>query len=143
MFGPANLNAQSTNLELGSKYALLPFLVWLTTFTRVRGWDEKNLYFYEPLDLFLTIHSDPKVSSVHFDLVGALASAASFSVTDAPTTHVYSQLPGSNVMTGANRVHSFMASPLPAAFPSPDWPPVHTVPPPPRPRRQWLWGSPT
>ena len=82
-----------------------------------RAWSEEPaLYFYEPLATPRTVYTTSEVSSIHFDLVGALAIAAGFSVTDAATIQLYSQLTDPGVITGA-RVYAFQATSWPAAPP--------------------------
>lgn len=87
-----------------------------------QAWDEeKELYFYEPWLTSGTLYTGTEVSSVHFDLVGALALAAGFSVTDAATIQIYSQLTDAGIITGS-QVYS------PAAWTSfPVAPPITTV----------------
>lgn len=87
----------------------------LLTLSRVRAYDEeKELYFYDPYAPPRAVYSDTEVSSIHFDLAGALAIAAGFSVTDAATIQLHSQLVDSGLITG-NQVYSFTATSLPSA----------------------------
>lgn len=94
--------------------------LWQTCI-QARAWSEEpELYFYEPLATPRTVYTTNEVSSIHFDLVGALAIAAGFSVTDAATIQIYSQLTDPGVMTGT-QVYAFQAASLPSA------PPIATV----------------
>ena len=54
-------------------------VVMLLTLSQVQAWDEeKDLHFYDPFVLPRAVYSDTEVSSIHFDLAGALAIAAGF-----------------------------------------------------------------
>ena len=87
----------------------------LLSLSQVRAWDEETgLHFYDPYVIPRVEYSDTEVSSVHFDLVGALAVAAGFSVTDAATIQLYSQLTDSGWITGS-QVYSFTATSFPSA----------------------------
>jgi len=98
--------------------ALLTFSL-LMSVSRVSGWAEegtelKPLYYYDPLDprpIAQRATYTPGVSSIHFDLVGAFAVAAGFSVTDAATLQAYSQGTDSGKLPGANPVYVFDANP--------------------------------
>ena len=91
----------------------------LKTFSHVRAFSEegtelKPLAYFDPLDatpLASRTTYTPGVSSVHFDLVGAMAIAAGFSVTDAATIQAYSQGTDSGNLPGANPVYVFDADP--------------------------------
>ena len=91
--------------------------VMLLTLSRVQAWDEeRDLYFYDPFVLPRAVYSDTEVSSIHFDLAGALAIAAGFSITDAAAIQLYSQLVDSGLIVGS-QVYSFTATSFPSAPP--------------------------
>jgi hypothetical protein len=99
--------------------SLLFAVTLLKSASLVRGWAEegtelKPLNYYNPLDptpIASRTTYTPGVSSIHFDLVGALAVAAGFSVTDAATIQAYSQGTDSGKLPGANAVYRFDADP--------------------------------
>lgn len=106
--------------------ALLLGLSFALTLASVHAWDEENLNYYVPLDpspLAVRQTYTPTVSSVHFDLVGALAIAAGFSVEDAALIQAYSQATDSGPLPGAHPVYTFDADP--ANYPVP--PPLSQV----------------
>jgi len=100
------VQAKNTNRGLRVGLAFLCSSVLLAalllTLSQVRAWDEETgLHFYDPYVVPRVEYSDTEVSSIHFDLVGALAIAAGFSVTDAATIQLYSQLTDSGWITGS------------------------------------------
>ncbi len=113
--------ARSTHRILRVVFVILFSSAWvvvmLLTLSRVQAWDEeRDLYFYDPYALPRAVYSDTEVSSIHFDLTGALAIAAGFSVTDAATIQLYSQLVDSGLIAGS-QVYSFAATSFPSAPP--------------------------
>ncbi len=98
---------------------LLLLFTLMKTASLVSGWAEegtelKPLDYFDPLDttpIASRTTYTPGVSSIHFDLVGALAIAAGFSVTDAATIQAYSQGTDSGKLPGANAVYRFDADP--------------------------------
>lgn len=100
----------------------LTVLGLLSTLSGAEAWgEESRLYFYDPLASTRTLYTDTTVSSIHFDLVGALAIAAGFSISDAATIQVYSQMVDSGILPEEEPIYSFQASSYPAA------PPISTV----------------
>lgn len=100
----------------------------LYTLATVQAWSEENLEYFDPLDytaLDQRQTTTDTVSSIHFDLVGALAIAAGFSVTDAATIQAYSQGTDAGPLPDANPVYDFDADP--ANYPVP--PDISQVPP--------------
>ncbi len=94
--------------------ALLLGLGLVASLRSAHAWDEENLNYFDPLDhspLAVRPTYTPTVSSVHFDLVGALAIAAGFSVEDAALIQAYSQATDSGPLPGANPVYTFDADP--------------------------------
>ncbi|HBY93766.1 MAG TPA: hypothetical protein DEP84_07310 [Chloroflexi bacterium] len=97
-------------------------LLLLSTLSGVGAWSEETLlYFYDPAAASRLLYTDTTVSSVHFDLVGTLAIAAGFSVTDAATIQVYSQMVDPGRLPANEPIYSFKATSYPAA------PPITTV----------------
>jgi len=88
--------------------------------------EEQNLEYYDPFDT-TPIESratySPTVSSIHFDMVGALAIAAGYSVEDAAIIQAYSQATDSEELPAENPVYTFDADP--ANYPTP--PPISQV----------------
>ena len=79
-----------------------------------RAWSEENIDYFDPLDnrpLLQREYVSPQVSSVHFDLVGALAIAAGFNVTDAAIIQAYSQATDSGPLPEDQPVYTFDADP--------------------------------
>ncbi len=82
---------------------------------RALAFDEEGIPFYDPLDAAHPEYpyADPaqpnqtsqQVSSVHFDLVGALALAAGLSQEDAARLQLYSQLTDSSIITAGNHTY--------------------------------------
>ena len=100
-------------LALGTAWLAVYGLLW--TFSSAQAWseEESNLYFdpldYRPLDQ--REYVSPTVSSIHFDLVGALAIAAGFSVTDAATIQAWSEAPDKGNLPEQTPVYTFSANP--------------------------------
>lgn len=123
------------NLLLVTVTLLVAALFSLTLATAL-AWDEENLPFYDPLNPSYPINGEESVSSIHFDLVGALAIAAGFSEQDAATIQLYSQMTDPGTFTAGGASYAFdadptafpMAPPLSQATPSAACPdPQHTV----------------
>ncbi len=92
----------------------------------VWAWDEEDIEYYDPLDstpVASRATYSPTVSSIHFDMVGALAIAAGFSVEDAAVIQAYSQATDSEELPAVNPVYTFDADP--ANYPTP--PPIAEV----------------
>jgi len=106
-------------IALTSCVAIVLLFTILKTFSYVgafaeEGTELKPLAYFDPLDptpLASRTTYTPGVSSVHFDLIGALAIAAGFSVTDAATIQAFSQATDSGNLPGANPVYVFDADP--------------------------------
>lgn len=98
-----------------------------TALLSVFAWSEEtNLDYFDPLDyrpLAERVYTSPEVSSIHFDLVGALAIAAGFSITDAATMQTYSQLLDAGQIPSNNPVYALNANPV--NYPTP--PPITSV----------------
>lgn len=93
---------------------LLLALSSLVTLPSVRAWSEENIDYFDPLDYRSLSQRDyvsPTVSSIHFDLVGALAIAAGFSITDAATIQAYSQATDSGPLPEEQPTYTFDADP--------------------------------
>ncbi len=95
----------------------------LVVMPEVRAWDEENIEYFDPLDTTpITSRAtvSPSVSTIHFDMVGALAIAAGFSVADAAVIQAYSQGTDSGNLPAANPVYTFDADltnyPVPPAI---------------------------
>ncbi len=101
-------------LALGPGLALLLLCGLLLALSSARAFDEEDIEYFDPLD-YSPIASrptySPTVSSIHFDLVGALAIAAGFSVTDAATIQAYSQGTDSGQLPAVDPVYTFDADP--------------------------------
>lgn len=94
--------------------ALLLSLLWAALGL---AFDEERLAFYDPHVGPQAVYSDTEVSSVHFDLVGALAIAAGFSISDAADLQIYSQMVDSGRLPTDQPIYSFTASSFPEAPP--------------------------
>ncbi|NOX62077.1 MAG: hypothetical protein GXP42_09055 [Chloroflexi bacterium] len=82
--------------------------------TQVLAWSEESLDYFDPLDSRSLDERDyvsPNVSSIHFDLVGALAIAAGFDVTDAAIIQAYSEATDAGPLPEENPVYTFDADP--------------------------------
>lgn len=85
-----------------------------------RAWDEEDIQYFDPLDttpITTRVTISPSVSTIHFDMVGALAIAAGFSVTDAAVIQAYSQATDAGNLPAVNPVYTFDADP--ANYPVP------------------------
>ncbi len=94
--------------------ALVGVSMLLTGFSQAWAWDEENIEYFDPLDpapLASRQTYSPTVSSIHFDLVGALAIAAGFSITDAATIQAYTQGSDSGNLPTLDPVYTFDAAP--------------------------------
>lgn len=90
------------HLGMAGCSCLLLLLALGGVLNRSAAWDEEHeLHFYEPWLDPAVVYSPTEVSSIHFDLVGALALAAGFSEADATLIQLYSQLTDSGVLTGS------------------------------------------
>jgi len=87
----------------------------LGSLTSAFAYDEEGIPFYDPLSPTHPENADQEVSSVHFDLVGALALAAGFSEEDAATIQLYSQLTDSSVLSTTDTTYNFDATSWPQA----------------------------
>ncbi|MFQ5341574.1 MAG: hypothetical protein ACE5F6_08500 [Anaerolineae bacterium] len=108
--------------------ALLVIWGLMAALSTARAWSEEDIEYFDPLDptpLALRTTYTPTVSSIHFDLVGALAIAAGFSITDAATIQAFSQIVDSGLLPGADPVYALDADP--ANYPVP--PDISDVPP--------------
>lgn len=106
---------QITQVFLAFAVFLFLTVSFLTTLPTVRAWSEENIDYFDPLDYRSISQRDyvsPTVSSIHFDLVGALAIAAGFSITDAATIQAYSQATDSGPLPEENPVYDFDADPI-------------------------------
>ncbi len=120
-------------IVLSSGLAIILVFILLKTASFVGAWAEEDtgqnaIEYFDPQDYPTPVAArttyTPNVSSIHFDLVGALAIAAGFSVTDAATMQAYSQGTDSGNLPGANPVYTFTADP--ANYPPA--PPITSVP---------------
>ncbi len=99
--------------------------LWQTLLT-AWAWDEEDIEYYDPLDttpIASRATYSPTVSTIHFDMVGALAIAAGFSVEDAAIIQAYSQATDSEKLPADSPVYTFDADP--ANYPTP--PPISEV----------------
>ncbi len=113
---PSVLPKRSHAMRLGLCLwmSLLLAVLLLATLSTAFAFDEENgLPFYDPLDSRFSISTDNSdtVSSLHFDLVGALAVAAGFSAEDAATIQIYSQLTDKSVLPAQAPQYQFDANP--------------------------------
>ncbi|NUQ39692.1 MAG: hypothetical protein HUU23_18270 [Caldilineales bacterium] len=115
--GSVGMRRRWTRLGIASLSCVLLLLALAGILDHSAAWDEEqNLFFYEPwLDPAL-VYSPTEVSSVHFDLVGALALAAGFSEADAAAIQLYSQLTDSGILTGSS---IYRTADAPVSWPSP------------------------
>jgi len=96
----------SVLVPLLAAYGLLRFLP--------SAWSEEEISYFDPLDYSPLDQREtvsPTVSSIHFDLVGALAIAAGFSITDAATIQAYSEGTDAGNLPTVNPVYTFDADP--------------------------------
>ncbi|MBI3960696.1 MAG: hypothetical protein HY328_17945, partial [Chloroflexi bacterium] len=100
----------STLLVILSLAALL-----LTSLATTVAYDEEGIPFYDPLSPTHPENAEQEVSSIHFDLVSALALAAGFSEEDAATIQLYSQLTDSSVLSTTETTYNFDATSWPQA----------------------------
>ena len=81
---------------------------------QAQAWSEENIDYFDPLDYRPLDERDyvsPNVSSVHFDLVGALAIAAGFDMTDAAIIQAYSEATDAGPLPEENPIYAFDADP--------------------------------
>ena len=108
------MNRRQLTLVLPLAIGLLALGLLWTAFTS-RAWSEEaNLLYYDPLDetpIEQRATVSPTVSSIHFDMVGALAIAAGFSVEDAAIIQAYSQGTDSGNLPEEAPVYTFDADP--------------------------------
>ena len=100
-------------------------LLWIT-FASLAWSEESALLYYNPLDevpIEQRAVVSPTVSSIHFDMVGALAIAAGFSLEDAAVIQAYSQATDSGNLPAEDPIYTFDAAP--ANYPTP--PPITEV----------------
>ncbi len=97
-----------------STFVPLLALGGLLLLTSVQAWSEEEISYFDPLDYSPLDQREtvsPTVSSIHFDLVGALAIAAGFSITDAATIQAYSEGVDAGNLPAVNPVYTFTANP--------------------------------
>ncbi|NOZ71687.1 MAG: hypothetical protein GXP38_07200 [Chloroflexi bacterium] len=115
-----------TRLSLAMSVFLLLSLISLASLQSALAWSEEKIDYFDPLDYRPLSEREtysPNVSTVHFDLVGALAIAAGFSITDAATIQAYSEATDAGPLPEDNPVYTFDADP--ANYPPA--PPISTV----------------
>jgi len=101
-------------VAIGLASLLLVFQTLSTAF----AFAEESLKYYDPFES-PRVEYDTDISSVHFDLMGALAIAAGFSEDDAKLIQVYSQLVDSEELSGTLTRYTYYADPASYLDPPP------------------------